>query len=603
MKLNHTTSRIFSLLFTLISSSIVFATATPIFNIVPVTPNSNHLELLKGTVTTVPYTITNNTFITRTLTLNPTPGVTAAAGSGSNGCSVPFILAPGKSCVLNIVLTASLLPATFNAGPEICKTNSPNDNRPTPFLCARPAPNNQLTGTTSLGKTVGGNLSGLITGTVQLLNNGGDLLSLSSDGTFTFSTPLKVGSNYDVTVQTQPAGQTCTVANGIGVIGESDISNVVVTCSVDYYTVGGIVSGLLSSTSIVLLNNGHDNLTISSNGGYTFPTPVADLSPYAVTVQLPQPIGQNCLVTNTPGVINAADITNVDVTCTPTPYTVGGTVTGLQSLTSLTLQNNGQDSLVINSDGSYTFPTSVTQGSPYSVTVSTQPINQACSVTNGSGTINGADVTNANVTCSTNYTTLALVAPTPTQANRIIPVVTASDPNPTPLTLTVQNTGATFNAYNVRAVLPGTWGDVTTTPTGCATVAPGGTCTLSFTSTTPYIAQNNIQITADYVQTPPTTALAFSINGYLVFSTDSNSAEVIRQTDISPQVSYPSNTNTNTVSTTDGVGNTGTLVNGGAVRNFAARSCNFIDNPNAPPLPPPRPARRPIRRIPSYWLV
>ncbi|MCL7983389.1 MAG: YncE family protein, partial [marine benthic group bacterium] len=65
--------------------------------------------------------------------------------------------------------------------------------------------------------TVGGTVSGL-TGTVALLNNGGDGLSVSADGGFTFATPLADGAGYAVTVGTQPAGQTCEVASGTGTI-------------------------------------------------------------------------------------------------------------------------------------------------------------------------------------------------------------------------------------------------------------------------------------------------------------------------------------------------------------------------------------------------
>ena len=63
--------------------------------------------------------------------------------------------------------------------------------------------------------TVGGTVSGL-SGTVVLQDNGGDDLSVSASGAFTFGTGLTAGSGYNVTVKTNPAGQTCSVANGSG---------------------------------------------------------------------------------------------------------------------------------------------------------------------------------------------------------------------------------------------------------------------------------------------------------------------------------------------------------------------------------------------------
>ncbi|NOY39474.1 MAG: hypothetical protein GXO95_04405 [Nitrospirae bacterium] len=77
--------------------------------------------------------------------------------------------------------------------------------------------------------TVGGTVSGL-TGTVILQNNGGDDLAVTSDGAFEFETPLSVGSTYDVTVGTQPSGQSCFVANGTGTIVDADVTDVTVKC-------------------------------------------------------------------------------------------------------------------------------------------------------------------------------------------------------------------------------------------------------------------------------------------------------------------------------------------------------------------------------------
>lgn len=78
--------------------------------------------------------------------------------------------------------------------------------------------------------TVGGSIAGL-SGTVVLQDNGGDNLTATADGTFTFATPLADGSGYSVTVSTQPPGQTCTVANGSGTIADANVTNVAVSCT------------------------------------------------------------------------------------------------------------------------------------------------------------------------------------------------------------------------------------------------------------------------------------------------------------------------------------------------------------------------------------
>ena len=86
-----------------------------------------------------------------------------------------------------------------------------------------------------------------------------------------------------------------------------------------------------------------------------------------------------------------------------TYYTVGGTVNGLAPGNSVVLQNNGGNDLTVNADGTIIFATTLDGGDAYEVTVLTQPTDpdQACTVSNGSGTLAGADVTNVSVICVT----------------------------------------------------------------------------------------------------------------------------------------------------------------------------------------------------------
>lgn len=89
-------------------------------------------------------------------------------------------------------------------------------------------------------------------------------------------------------------------------------------------------------------------------------------------------------------------------------YTIGGSITGLSG-SGLVLQDNGGDNLAVASGSkSFTFSTSVATGSRYAVTVLTAPSNpgQTCSVTNGSGTVSGANVTNVAVSCTTSTYTV-----------------------------------------------------------------------------------------------------------------------------------------------------------------------------------------------------
>ncbi len=248
--------------------------------------------------------------------------------------------------------------------------------------------------------TVGGTVTGLAAGQrVRISNNGANPTNVTTDGAFTFSTPVPVNGSYAVTVGTQPTGQTCTVSNGSGSGVTADVTDVTITCSADTYTVGGAVSGLAAGQQVTLYNNGANPTNVTADGAFTFSTPVTYDGAYAVTVGT-QPIGQTCTVSNGSGSGVTADVTDVTVTCSALTYTVGGTVSGLAAGRQVTLYNNGANPTNVTADGAFTFSTPVTYDGAYAVTVGTQPIGQTCTVSNGSGSGVTADVTDVTVTCS-----------------------------------------------------------------------------------------------------------------------------------------------------------------------------------------------------------
>lgn len=77
--------------------------------------------------------------------------------------------------------------------------------------------------------SISGTASGLV-GTVVLQNNGSNNTTVTSNGTFNFSSSLTYNSNYSVTVLTQPTGQTCVVTGGSGAV-TSNVSDVAVACT------------------------------------------------------------------------------------------------------------------------------------------------------------------------------------------------------------------------------------------------------------------------------------------------------------------------------------------------------------------------------------
>jgi len=167
------------------------------------------------------------------------------------------------------------------------------------------------------------------------------------------------------------------------------------------YSLGVSVTGL-SGTGLVLQNNGGNDLAVPANGTLTFSSVVVSGGAYNVTVKT-QPVSpwQTCAVGAGSGTMGSVNITNIAVTCTTNQYAVGGTVSGLKG-SGLMLQNGAGNDLAVAGNGAFVFPTRVLSGGTYGITVKTQPEapRQKCEVTGGQGTLAGADVSGASVTCT-----------------------------------------------------------------------------------------------------------------------------------------------------------------------------------------------------------
>jgi hypothetical protein len=260
--------------------------------------------------------------------------------------------------------------------------------------------------------SVGGTVKGLTGSGLELVNNGTDPVSIAADGTFTFATPLVPGDTYSITVSTQPnaPSQTCTVINGTGTVTTGNVQNLSLNCINKTTTtdvIGGTVEGLLGS-GLVLQNNLGDSLNVSANGAFVFATPLAAGITYAVSVLSP-PISpyQDCAIADGAGTTGANDVLNVAITCKSNAnpaHTVGGSVSGLVSGTTITLLDNGRDAKTISANGAFTFATPIPGGSTYSVTASgaASQQSQACAISNAAGTVASANITNVSVVCTQN---------------------------------------------------------------------------------------------------------------------------------------------------------------------------------------------------------
>jgi hypothetical protein len=98
--------------------------------------------------------------------------------------------------------------------------------------------------------------------------------------------------------------------------------------------------------------------------------------------------------------INAASTGSGGSSGSGTAFSVGGDVTGLLSGASVVLQDNGAASTTVSSNTAFTFSTAVNSGSAYAVMVQTQPADETCAITNGSGTVAAANISSIAVVCS-----------------------------------------------------------------------------------------------------------------------------------------------------------------------------------------------------------
>lgn len=173
-----------------------------------------------------------------------------------------------------------------------------------------------------------GSISGLAKSGLVLINKptGEKLTIAAGAGSFLFTRLLGTDEQFDVEVDTQPAGAKCTPSNNSNKANIYTSYQVVITCVTNPYTLGGVVRGLTDdgvagNTDGVTLANGPDTVfigppaTAGGDANFSFANTVGDGSPYGVTV-LVQPSNQNCTVTTAgTGLMPAGNYFGLVVTC------------------------------------------------------------------------------------------------------------------------------------------------------------------------------------------------------------------------------------------------------------------------------------------------
>jgi uncharacterized repeat protein (TIGR02543 family) len=263
---------------------------------------------------------------------------------------------------------------------------------------------------------------------------------------FTTDTALTSGHAYTAVFTSWGGG-----AGGIG-DGTFGISPAVALA----YSVGGTLSGVTGGSLVLQVNGGND-LTLSSNGSFSFGTALADTAAYAVTV-LTQPAGQTCTVTGDSGAISSANVTDITVACVAgVSYSVtynGNSNTGGTVPTDATAYSSGATVTVAANSGNLV-RTGYTFGG-----WNTQTNGLGTNYTAGSGTF----AINANTTLYAKWNAVTYTATYNgnTSTGGSVPT-DSSSPYTSGNTVTVLGntnglvkTGSTFNGWNTAANGSGT---------------------------------------------------------------------------------------------------------------------------------------------------
>ena len=169
---------------------------------------------------------------------------------------------------------------------------------------------------------VQGTITGLVYSGLVITNRANsDTVTVPAGATtFKLSKSIEYGTEYDVAVTTTALHQDCSIGNGVNPGNGKDTAgrlasiNIIVTCRLNAFSIGGAVSGL-SADGLVLVNGSGDQVAVAKAAtAFNFPTAVAFDSTFGITV-LKQPTGLTCRVANGVGKMGDAAVTNVNVSC------------------------------------------------------------------------------------------------------------------------------------------------------------------------------------------------------------------------------------------------------------------------------------------------
>ena len=269
--------------------------------------------------------------------------------------------------------------------------------------------------------SAGGVVSGLLSGQTVILKNGVDKTAPLGIGNYTFLVKAASGTAYNVVVDTQPIGRTCSVNNGNSAINGANVTNVNVNCVTSTHSVSGFASGL-GGGAVQLQINSSPTQTVSADGRFTLTNTINYGSNFDVNITS-HPAGQTCEFSGVAAIAasmsrvtgTVAGDVNLDLICRTNTYTVTGAITGTSAGETVSLQMTGAPSgtqtLLLTGSVSGAFTNRVPHGTSVNFAVFSSPTGKTCSLTSPAS-ITVTSASNVTVNCVVNAPILYTVGGT-----------------------------------------------------------------------------------------------------------------------------------------------------------------------------------------------
>ncbi|MCC5792380.1 MAG: DUF1566 domain-containing protein [Legionellaceae bacterium] len=424
----------------------------------------------------------------------------------------------GSSCTLNLTITGSALPPDgVHGGPALCQANP--DGSPNPNQCYQPSSANSLN--ISRGSVAGAS----ITVHPSVLN-----FALENTGLVTVTNSMTSPQSAANVVASIPIG--------------SHISVQDTTC-------GGSLAPGANCTITFTATGAEGPTTIAISGSNTTSASV-DVTVTAVPVA-------NLIVnpTNLPFAVNSSGVVTV-TNDMDSPVAAENIDASIPGGSSISVQETTCGEILAIGDSCTITLTSDSQEGPTLIPIAGDNTNTV----------------NVNVTV-TSQPLISITGPLP--QNRVVTVASM-----TPLFLEITNDiNSAVNANGIMVSDQEGCPNLSVDASNCASVVPGGICTLELTSPDPY-EPCTITVSGSNTANSPQTLIAFSYLEGLVFEANAGSGKVIR--DVQPGATIWWSSSISPIvapSVDDGASNTDAIVATGGCSNFpddcAAFQCRNFD--------------------------